>query len=219
MRRRKHAFGAIAPAALLFCAFADGDASAAAAAVPVVPGAGQQAPSELKFLAAGPPPGFVRPSVTAVRIDTAEAPVIDADLSDAVWAKATVIDNFTQKQPNPVCGRRPSARWCASSTTRTISISRSTITTARPTAIIARSMQRDGPLFTANSVMLYIDPGQTRRNAYNFEIGASGGRTDQLELNNTEELREWDTIWEGRARIVAGRLGGGDRDPVQEPVL
>ena len=63
-------------------------------------------------------------------------------------------------------------------------------------------MQRDGPLFTADSVMLYIDPGQTRRNAYNFEIGASGGRTDQLELNNTEELREWDTIWEGQARIV-----------------
>ena len=64
-----------------------------------------------------------------------------------------------------------------------------------------------------------IDPGQTRRNAYNFEIGASGGRTDQLELNNTEELREWDTIWEGRARRVAGRLGRRDRDSVQEPLL
>jgi hypothetical protein len=50
--------------------------------------------------------------------------------------------------------------------------------------------------------MIYLDPGQTRRNAYNFEIGASGGRTDNLELNNTEELREWNTIWQGRARIV-----------------
>ena len=30
-----------------------------------------------------------------------EAPTIDADLSDPVWAKAAVIDNFTQRQPNP----------------------------------------------------------------------------------------------------------------------
>jgi hypothetical protein len=50
--------------------------------------------------------------------------------------------------------------------------------------------------------MIFLDPGQTRRNAYNFEIGASGGRTDNLELNNTEELREWNTIFEARARIV-----------------
>ena len=63
-------------------------------------------------------------------------------------------------------------------------------------------MQRDGQVFTSDSVMIYLDPGQTRRNAYNFEIGASGGRTDQLELNNTEELTEWDTIWDARARIV-----------------
>jgi len=63
-------------------------------------------------------------------------------------------------------------------------------------------MQRDGQLFTSDSVMIYIDPGQTRRNAYNFQIGASGGRTDELNLNNTEELTEWDTIWEARARVV-----------------
>jgi len=51
-------------------------------------------------------------------------------------------------------------------------------------------------------VMIFLDPGQTRRNAYNFEITAAGGRSDQLELNNTEELTEWDTIFDARARIV-----------------
>jgi hypothetical protein len=39
--------------------------------------------------------GFVRPSAAAVRIDASEAPIIDGDLSDPVWAKATVIDQFT----------------------------------------------------------------------------------------------------------------------------
>ncbi len=63
-------------------------------------------------------------------------------------------------------------------------------------------MQRDGQIYTSDSVMIYLDPGRTRRNGYNFEVGASGGRQDALELNNTEEVTEWDAIWEGRARVV-----------------
>jgi hypothetical protein len=180
----------------MFCVLAGGPGVAA----PATPA--QQAPSELTFLAAGPAPGFVRPSVTATRIEASEAPTIDGDLSDAAWAKATIIENFTQKQPIPYAA--PTER-----TVLRILYDENNLYfsfyayDSDPSAIIARSMQRDGPLFTADSVMLYIDPGQTRRNAYNFEMGASGGRTDQLELNNTEELREWDTIWEGQARIVA----------------
>jgi hypothetical protein len=195
VRRRRFAAGAIAPSLAVFCVFA-GSPVAAAPAAPA-----QQAPSELTFLAAGPAPGFVRPSVTATRIDPSEAPTIDADLSDAAWAKATIIENFTQKQPIPYAP--PTER-----TVLRILYDENNLYfsfyayDSNPSAIINRSMQRDGPLFTADSVMLYIDPGQTRRNAYNFEIGASGGRTDQLELNNTEELREWDTIWDARARIV-----------------
>ena len=72
-----------------------------------------------------------------------------------------------------------------------------------PEQIVVRNMQRDGPLFTSDSVVIYLDPGQTRRNGYNFQIGASGGRSEELNLNNTEELTEWDTIWDARARIVA----------------
>ena len=34
-------------------------------------------------------------------------------------------------------------------------------------------------------------------------MGASGGRTDELELNNTQELTQWNTIWAARVRRVA----------------
>ena len=88
-----------------------------------------------------------------------------------------------------------------------------------PEEIVVRNMQRDGQLFTSDSVMIYLDPGQTRRNAYNFEIGASGGRTDELELNNTEELTRVGHDLGGARAHRAGRLGGGVRDPVQEPLL
>jgi hypothetical protein len=64
-------------------------------------------------------------------------------------------------------------------------------------------LQRDGPLGAADSIVLLIDPGLTRRNAYGFEVDASGGRRDELEINNTIELPEWDAIWSARARKVA----------------
>jgi hypothetical protein len=143
--------------------------------------------------------GIVRPNTAAVRISSSEAPVIDGDVSDAVWAKAHTIDDFIQKSPNP--GQPATERTVVRILYDENNLYFSFYNYDRdPNAIIARSMERDGPLFTADSVAIYLDPGQTRRNAYNFEVGASGGRTDQLELNNTQELREWDTIWEARAR-------------------
>jgi hypothetical protein len=147
------------------------------------------------------PPPFTRPSIRAVRIDTAEAPVIDADLSDAAWEKAAVIDDFRQRSPNPYepATERTVVRVLYDANNLYVAFYNYD---SAPDEIVVRNKQRDGQVFTSDSVMIYIDPGQTRRNAYNFEIGASGGRTDQLELNNTEEVREWDTIFEARARIV-----------------
>jgi len=147
------------------------------------------------------PPSFIRPSIRAVRIDAAEAPVIDGDLSDEAWAKAAVIDDFRQRSPNPYepGTERTVVRILYDENNLYFSFYAYDST---PDQIVARNMQRDGQAFTSDSVMIFLDPGQTRRNAYNFEITAAGGRSDQLELNNTEELTEWDTIFDARARIV-----------------
>ena len=146
--------------------------------------------------------GFVRPTAAAVRISVEEAPTIDGDLSDPVWAKATVIDQFTQKQPNP--GAPPTER-----TILRILYDENNLYfgvyayDSNPAAIIARSMSRDGPLYTTDSFVIQLDPGQTRHNAFSFEVGASGGRVDEVELNNTQELSEWNTIWTARVQRVA----------------
>jgi hypothetical protein len=201
VRRRKNACGAIAPSVAFVCAFASGGALAAAA--PAAPASMLAGTSEAMQPSGGPasPPPFMRPSIRAVRIDASEAPVIDADLSDPAWAKAAIIDNFTQRQPNPYepATERTVVRILYDENNLYFSFYNYD---SNPNQIVIRNMQRDGQVYTSDSVMLYLDPGQTRRNAYNFEIGASGGRTDQLELNNTEELTEWNTIFEARARVV-----------------
>ena len=47
------------------------------------------------------PQEAARPIARAARIETREAPIIDGDLSDLAWAKATVIDDIRQRQPDP----------------------------------------------------------------------------------------------------------------------
>jgi Carbohydrate family 9 binding domain-like len=186
-------------AALAFvCSF--GDAVAAQAS--------RDPPAGLTLVAAAAPNSamspqpLMRPSVRAVRIDSSEAPVIDGDLSDAVWAKAAIVDNFTQRQPNPYepATERTVVRILYDENNLYFSFYNYD---SNPDQIVVRNMQRDGQLFTSDSVIIYLDPGQTRRNAYNFQIGASGGRSEELDLNNTEEVTEWDTIWDARARLVA----------------
>jgi len=145
--------------------------------------------------------GAGRPSARVARIETGEAPVIDADLSDLAWAKATVIENLKQRVPNP--GGAPTER-----TTLRVMYDSNNIYFAvyaydsEPDKLVVRAMARDGPLYTGDNVQILIDPTQGRRNFYAFTIGPSGGRWDGLRLNSVEELPQWDTIWEARARRV-----------------
>lgn len=128
--------------------------------------------------------------------------MIDGDLSDAVWSKATVIDRFIQKRPNPgmPATERTVLRILYDENNLYFAIC---AYDSQPDRIIAGTLQRDGNLGAADSIVLLIDPGLTRRNAYGFEVSASGARRDELEQNNTVELPEWDAIWTARARTVA----------------
>ena len=142
------------------------------------------------------------PSVAAARIDTADAPVIDGDLSDPSWAQAMVIDEFLQVEPDT--GAPATER-----TVLRIMYDENNLYfgvyayDSQPDQIVVRSMARDGPLYTGDNISIVLDPGLTRRNAYSFQIGPSGGRGDALILNNSSQLDEWDPIWAAQARIVA----------------
>ena len=144
---------------------------------------------------------WVRPTSSAVRIDSADAPVIDGRLSDPIWARARVIDNFRQKLPTvgAAATERTEVRVLFDENNLYVSVySFDSV----PQDIVMRGMERDGPLFLGDAVSVRLDPGQTRRNGYRFMIGASGGRSDTLLLNNSGALDEWDPIWEGRAALV-----------------
>ena len=141
-------------------------------------------------------------TVPAVRIDSSEAPKIDGDLSDPVWAKAAVLDDFRQVEPDT--GQPASER-----TVLRILYDENNLYFGvylyddEPDKIIVRSMTRDGPVFAEDQFRIILDPDMTRRNGYSFEIGPAGGREDALVQNNTNDLGRWNTIWTVRSHLVA----------------
>jgi len=142
-----------------------------------------------------------RPVARVARIGAREAPTIDADLSDLGWAKATVITDFKQREPNP--GAPPTERTVL----RVMYDDNNFYVSVyayddEPDRLIVRSMSRDGEVVQGDHIEITIDPGLTLRNAYAFRIGPAGGRWDGLRLNNLQELPEWNAIWEARARRV-----------------
>ncbi|MGY9105347.1 MAG: carbohydrate binding family 9 domain-containing protein [Alphaproteobacteria bacterium] len=135
-----------------------------------------------------------RPTITVPRIDASQAPEIDGDLSDPIWARAEIIDGFGQLEPRP--GDNPTERTIVRIMYDENNFYFNVYAyDSEPDQIIVRTMERDGEIFTGDNVGFYLDPGPTRRDAYSFQFGPSGGRNDSLILNNNTELDEWDPIW------------------------
>ena len=139
------------------------------------------------------------PETQITRIAAEEAPTIDGDISDPVWAKATRIDTFYQTEP--IQGAKPSettivymaydennlyfAFFCGDS---------------QPDKVLATVMQRDRELWQDDNIRIYLDPYDSSRDAMTFLVNSLGTQMDILIENNSNFYPEWDTIWDVEAR-------------------
>jgi len=139
-----------------------------------------------------------QPTGKATRIQAVEAPIIDGDPSDAAWAKAVPIDEFYQLDPDTgQPGSEPTVvRFLYDETNLYVSIY---AYDREPENIVATNKSRDGMLGVDDTLRIYLDPQNTRRNSYYFEMNSLGARVDALIQNNTDYIKEWNTIWTGRA--------------------
>jgi hypothetical protein len=146
-------------------------------------------------------PDMSRPTVAAVRIDTSEAPVIDGDLSDPVWAKGGTIDGL--KQVDPDQGQPATQRVVLRILYDATNLYFGVHAYDDPALIISRTRDRDGNLNSSDAIRIFLDPELSRRNGFAFEVNPSGARLDALIQNNTDYLTEWNTIWTARTKIVS----------------
>ncbi len=141
------------------------------------------------------------PRMQAVRIDDAEAPKIDGDLSDAAWAKAATTDAFYQVEP--VEGAAPTEKTRAylmyDSETLYVGFY---LYDSEPDKITAKLLARDSSLREEDAIRVMLDPFGTFRDGFFFGTNPNGMRVDALIENSSAIRVEWNTIWNVKSKIV-----------------
>ena len=133
-----------------------------------------------------------RPRISITRIST--PPEIDGSLTDAMWSKASLIDDF--KQVNPIRGGTPSER-----TEVYLAYDADMIYIgvrcydSEPDNMIAKELRDDGDLRSGDRVLITLDTFLDRRNAFAFEVNMLGAKLDARIENNSKFARYWDGIW------------------------
>lgn len=133
-------------------------------------------------------------------VTTAVTPVIDGRLDDLCWQSAAVIREFTQVEPRE--GARPTEQ-----TEVRLVYDRDFLYAAvhcfdsEPKKIVATQLGQDSAIGSDDTVSLVFDTYGRRREGYLFILNPIGAKLDAL-LGPGGTRTEWDTIWEGAARIV-----------------
>jgi hypothetical protein len=145
------------------------------------------------------------PGQKTVRVvRTAAAPVIDGDLSDAVWAAAAVVDDLHQVTPVEYAEPDERTEVLILYDDDALYVAARLYDTA-PELITARNMRQNDNLGQDDRFYVTIDPFNDRRSGYFFGLNPNGVRADGLYRNVTEFYGEWDSIFDA----AAGRFEGG----------
>ncbi|MCK9641082.1 MAG: carbohydrate binding family 9 domain-containing protein [Prolixibacteraceae bacterium] len=143
---------------------------------------------------------IAQPSFQAVFVS--RAPIIDGHLNDEAWTSAAKIDQLVQREPNP--GQPVSEKTifyiCYDASFLYVGIK----CFDDPKKITAKEMARDISLGNDDRIQVILDTYLDHRNGYWFQIGPRGSIGDAtISENGAVFNKEWNGLWDGRARIVA----------------
>lgn len=141
------------------------------------------------------------PSAAPVRISPSDAPIIDGSLSDPVWGRAAVIDQFQQVSPDP--GGKPTERTQILLLYDRYALFIGIHCYDDPSKIVATYKAHDGNAGSGDLVRVNLDPLLTRRDGYGFEIDPLGGYVDGILQDNSTYLKNWNLVWQAKAHIVS----------------
>jgi hypothetical protein len=139
-----------------------------------------------------------RVTVRATRIADAITP--DGALDEAVYARIRPIDGFLQQEPHE--GQPATQKtdvWL-------LFDERNIYVTARcwstdPSRIVANEMRRDSfANFQNDNFAVLFDTFHDRRNGVQFQSTPLGGLSDSLITDERDSNRDWNTVWDARAR-------------------
>lgn len=134
---------------------------------------------------------------------TDRAPIIDGDLSDAVWRTTARRDDFLQQSPIEY-------RTTSENTDVYLTYGKDAlyigffVHDSKPSEITNHVLEQDGRLRDEDKVTAYIDPFNNQRGGYQFQLNANGVRSEGIYVSGTRASFDWEGIWNGASKIVDG---------------
>lgn len=142
----------------------------------------------------------VKPSLTAVRINSDSEISLDGLLSEKVWLEAPIASDFTQNRPfdggSP--SERTEVRVLYSDKYLYVGIK---AFDSSPDSITASLFRRDGSE-VSDWVYVNIDSYNDNRTAFSFGVNPLGVQKDIMYFNDEEDDVLWDAVWDAEAKIV-----------------
>jgi hypothetical protein len=146
--------------------------------------------------------GCVGKSATATRLEAGASVDVDAVLDEPIWAQATWISDFVQREP--IEGARPTVRTeVAFAYDETNLYVAGRMYDPQPERIRANLARRDDN-GESERLKISIDSYRNRQTYYTFSITAAGGRVDYFGSDDQDFNRDhsYDPIWVADARIT-----------------
>ena len=143
----------------------------------------------------------------AVRVE--RGPVVDGVLDDDVWARAALIEEFVQQEPNEGAPgtERTEVRVLYDGANLYVGVR---AFDSSPEAVVATEMRRDGSqILNEDSFQIILDTFMDSRSAYMFVVSPLGAMLDQQVFQEGEGGQrgvssninlEWDGVWDASAR-------------------
>ena len=154
----------------------------------------------LSCAAAAQPPAEAGRVVKSVEIpQLADQPTIDGVLDEAVWSRATLIEDLHQVFPEEYVAPTQPTRVRIFYTQDALYVG-ARMVESDPERITDRVLRQGQSLDADDVFAVILDPYLDRRNGYRFEVNPNGVRWEGLFQNIIEVEGNWDGIWEARAR-------------------
>lgn len=131
------------------------------------------------------------------------AVTIDGVLDEADWTQAQLLGDIIQREPKQgvAATEKTEVKLLYDKDHFYVGV---TCYDSEPNKIVATQMARDAVLLPDDYIEILLDPYHDRRNAFYFATNPLGVRVDGLIIENGQPTRDWDAIWNVKAKRFAG---------------
>ena len=140
---------------------------------------------------------FAQPTIKAVEVDP--PPVIDGDLSDECWQKATSLSDFYFTSDGSSASEPTSALVCYDQKNIYVAFR---CQDSQPQTIQSQQKKRGGGTYTDDYVDFYIACFPTQGHVARFLVTAGGCQLETFDWADTSKI-EWRGDWTGAAKLVS----------------